>query len=71
MSDRRVVLYQLNGIRRIVGVLSGDVAPAHLPSALTGMIGGDVASGLANLGKVDGRYVIYRECVAATEEDGA
>ena len=69
MSDRRIVVCHSGGMRRIIGVIAGTVAPAHLPQALSGMVGHDMA--VCALSKVEPRYVMYREVVPASDSDGA
>ena len=61
MSDRRIVVCHIGGLRRIVGIIAGSVAPAQLPTALAGMVGGDMGTNHAVLGAVEPRYVMYRE----------
>jgi uncharacterized membrane protein len=71
VNDRRIVICHTTGLRRIVGVISGSVAPANLPKELAGMVGGDMGSNQATLGAVEKRYVVYREVVPTTDTDGA
>ena len=71
MSDRRIVICYIGGMRRIVGIIAGTVAPANLPKELAGMVGGDMGTNHAVLGAVEPRYVMYREVVPTTDSDGA
>lgn len=69
MSDRRIVVCHTNSLRRIIGIISGTVAPSQLPKELSGMLGPEMVN--TQLGAVEKRYVMYREFVPKTETDGA
>lgn len=62
-----MVLSHLTGLRRIIGVLAGTVAPAQLPSTLLGIA--EVAGGACVLASVEKRYVLYREITPVVAED--
>jgi hypothetical protein len=69
MADRRIVVCHTNGMRRIIGIIAGTVAPSNLPKELSGMLGPEMMN--TALGAVEKRYVVYREYTPKTEADGA